>query len=80
MAKKKSTKTKGWAIAYKAENRAVKNKAIKIARHQKEHPNDKQPIGTVADYRRKKPLPYNFGSVQKSSGGTVQKAGSGRSR
>ena len=66
MAKKKSTKNKGWAIAYKSEGRAGKNKALKIARHQKEHPNDKQTIGTVANYTRKKPMPYLFGGVQKS--------------
>lgn len=65
MAKKKSTKTKASAIAYKAENRSVKNKAIKLARHQKEHPNDTIEVGQKPDYTRRKPLPTVFSGVQK---------------
>lgn len=77
MAKKRSTKTKGWAIAYKSENRASKNKIIKIARHQKEHPNDRQEVGAVPDYRRRKPIEYVYGGVQKSV--STSQRSSGRS-
>jgi len=32
----------------------IKNKKLKIARHQKKHPNDAQEIGTIPNYNNKK--------------------------
>lgn len=51
--------------AYLAEHRWLKNKAKKIEKHKTTHANDAQKVGTVPDYRRKKPLPYCFGAVSK---------------
>lgn len=51
--------------AYLAEGRALKNKKIRIARHQKEHPNDKQTVGTVPSYTNTKPTGYLFGAIPK---------------
>jgi len=62
MAKKKSTKTKAINMFYKSSNKAAKNKAAKIKRHQLAHPNDVQEIGLVPSYRRVKPLPLQYGS------------------
>ncbi len=41
-AKKKSKKNNPSNMAYKSENRVVKNKAKKAIRHSKKHPNDKK--------------------------------------
>ena len=46
------------AKAYKAEGRAEKNKAKKLARHQRHHPNDKQSnYSVVVDYKVVKRTP-----------------------
>lgn len=42
MSKKKSLKGKGTYAVYKAEGRAEKNRAKRIAKHLKNHPNDAQ--------------------------------------
>jgi hypothetical protein len=42
MSKKKSMKGKGSYAAYRAESRAEKNRAARLAKHLKSHPNDKQ--------------------------------------
>lgn len=55
MAKKKSLKGKGTYAAYKAESRAEKNKAAKLARHLRKHPNDEQAekaVGKPHNYRK----------------------------
>lgn len=41
-----------WYKAYTNEGRQLKNKAKKIARHLKLHPNDKQVRGTVPIYKK----------------------------
>ena len=63
MAKKRSKKDKPANKAYTAEKRWLTNKAKKLAKHQKEHPNDKQEVGTKPDYKRKKPLPQLYGRI-----------------
>lgn len=52
--------------AYLAEGRALKNKKIKIARHQARSPNDNQAVGTVPNYTTTKPAEYLFGAIPKS--------------
>lgn len=52
MGKKKSKSTPS-DKAYESDKRDLKNKARKIAKHQKKHPNDKQEIGTKAVYKKK---------------------------
>lgn len=61
MSKKRSKSKTPANAAYTAAKRWETNKTKKIAKHQKKHPNDVQPIGTKPDYKRKKPLPYQFG-------------------
>ncbi len=53
MAGKRSTKLKAINVAYKAQNKAEKNKQRKIARHKVKHPNDRQEVGVVPNYKRK---------------------------
>jgi len=65
MTKKKSKAKNPSNALYKAENRTAKNKAIKIATHQKEHPSDTTKIGEKPNYRRRKPEERVFGGVQK---------------
>jgi hypothetical protein len=76
MAVKKQNRNKGSAQnkAYISENRALKNKKIKIAKHQKEHPNDTQQIGTTPNYTSKKSTGYLFGAVQKGLSPTRKKS------
>ena len=76
MAVKKQNRQKGSAQnkAYIATGRALKNKKIKIARHQKEHPNDQQAVGTVPDYETTKPTGYLFGAIQKRLSNAVRKS------
>ncbi len=42
------------AKAYLAEHRDIKNKKLKIVRHQKDHPNDQQEIGAIPNYTKSK--------------------------
>lgn len=79
MAVKKQNRQKGSAQnkAYIAGNKALKNKKIKITKHQKEHPNDTQTVGTVPDYTSTKPTGYLFGAVQKRLSNTNRKSSNG---
>ena len=67
MAVKKHNRNKKSAQgkAYITEGRALKNKKVKIARHKKDHPNDKQTVGTIPDYTSKKTEGYLFGAIPK---------------
>jgi len=60
MGKKKSHASPS-DTAYKSEGRALKNKAIKIARYKAANPNDIQEKATV-NYKRNKPLAYSYGA------------------
>lgn len=66
------------AKAYLAEGRQLKNKKLKIAKHQKEHPNDSTTIGTVPDYRTTKTQGYLFGAVPKRLSPTGKRNVNGR--
>lgn len=66
------------AKAYLAEGRQIKNKKLKIARHQKEHPNDNTTIGTVPDYRTTKTAGYLFGAVPKRLSSSSKRTVNGR--
>jgi len=70
--------------AYLAEGRALKNKKTKIAKHQKEHPNDTQQIGTTPDYTSTKSTGYLFGAIPKrlsnTSGRNVNGANSSNTK
>ncbi len=74
MSKKKSKAGRPSNKAYLAEQRWLKNKSLKIARHKKEHPNDTQQIGQKPDYKRRKPQEYTFGGIQKSISPSQQQA------
>lgn len=55
--KTSSASQKAQYTAYKTENRALKNKAARLARHQKNHPNDSVAQGaTASGHTRKTPL------------------------
>lgn len=60
MAQKKSKKKNPANTAYLNEQRWLKNKAKKLAKHRKNHPNDVQSASQIItnNYARKKPLGY----------------------
>lgn len=62
MAKQKSRKGKGSYVTYEKENRASKNRAKKLARHLKKHPNDAQAASAVGKDKRIRKKPMNRGN------------------
>jgi len=65
MAKQKSRKGKGSYAAYATEGRMQKNRARKIARHLKAHPNDEQTFKAPAQGTPRKPAGKNGHPAQK---------------
>ncbi len=61
-------KRKPSAMAYVSQGRALKNKRIKLARHQKDNPNDKQIVGTIPNYKPRKEQVDFFGKPIKHKG------------
>ncbi len=59
--KKNSLHQKALYESYRKEGRVAKNKAAKIARHKRKHPNDLQKVGVIPDYTSKKAKVYDFG-------------------
>jgi hypothetical protein len=49
--KGKGVGRKATSQAYRLDARREKNKKIKVARHQKKHPNDNTVVGTVPNYK-----------------------------
>jgi hypothetical protein len=44
-------------LSYKTRDTAAINKLVKVERHKKKHPNDKQKVGIVPDYKPFKGTP-----------------------
>tara|TARA_Y100001973_G_C5037518_1_gene251156 strand:- start:395 stop:670 length:276 start_codon:yes stop_codon:yes gene_type:complete len=65
MAKQKSRKGKGSYAAYATEDRMQKNRARKLARHLKAHPNDEQAAKAPAVGTKRKPAGKNGHPAQK---------------